>query len=113
VSDDAAPGLLVEMDGRARRLLDPQARPLEMLPPITPVPLAPRVLMGLAQLDGEVLPVLSPSEPARSAVAILTETSLGRVLLLCTRVLAADTAPDAEPLALEPLLESIRQAVRA
>ncbi len=110
---DGAPGLLIEIDGRPRRLLDPHARPLATVPPVTPVPLAPRVLAGLAQLDGEVLPVLWPGEGSRvGGFAILTETSLGRVLLLCGRLLPDDVA-DAEPLSLEPLLDAIRHAVRA
>ncbi len=108
------PGLLIEIDGRARRLLDPHARPLENIPPVTPIPLAPKVLAGLAQLDGEVLPVLWPGDGTRmAAFAILTETSLGRVLLLCGRVLPDDAAPDAEVFSLEPILEVIRHAVRA
>ena len=108
-----APGLLVEIDGRARRLLDPHARPLGSVPAVTPIPLSPRALAGLAQLDGEVLPVLWPGDGMRvAAFAILTETSLGRVLLLCGRVLPEDAGAEAEPLSLEPLLELVRQAVR-
>ncbi len=107
-------GLVVEIDGRPRRLLDPQARPLESIPAVTPVPLAPRALAGLAQVDGEVLPVLWPGEGVRvAAFAILTETSLGRVLLLCGRIFPDEVREVAEALPLEPIVERVRHAVRA
>jgi hypothetical protein len=106
-------GLVLEVDGRPRRLTDPHARPLESIPTVTPVPLAPRALAGLAQVDGEVLPVLWPGEGIRvAAFAILTETSHGRVLLLCGRILPDNERAGAEPISLEPLVESLRQAVR-
>jgi hypothetical protein len=107
-------GLVIEIDGRPRRLLDPQARPLETIPVVTPVPLAPRALVGLAQVDGEVLPVLWPGGGLRAAAfAILTETSLGRVLLLCGRILPDEMREVAEALSLESVVEGIRHAVRA
>ena len=112
--DGLAQGLVVEVNGRPRRLLDPQARPLDAVPSVTPVPLAPRMLAGLAQVDGEVLPVLWPGEGLRAAAfAVLTETSLGRVLLLCGRILPEELGDSAEPLSLDPLVEAIRHAVRA
>ena len=110
----AAHGLVVEIDGKPRRLLDPHARPLESIPVVTPVPLAPPALAGLAQVDGEVLPVLWPDVGLKLAgFAILTETSLGRVLLLCGRVLPDELGVGAAPLELEPIVEQIRQAARA
>ena len=113
IADGEEHGLVVEVNGRPRRLLDPQARPLESVPAVTPVPLAPRALAGLAQVDGEVLPVLWPGEGIRvAAFAILSETSIGRVLLLCGRVLPDEVRDVAEPLSLEPIVESIRHAVR-
>ncbi len=111
--EGAVPALLVEIDGRPRRLADPNARPLPAVPVVTPVPLAPRALAGLAQVDGEVLPVLWPGDGIRvAALAILTETSHGRVLLLCSRILPDAAGEGAAPLSLEPIIEGIRQAVR-
>jgi hypothetical protein len=111
---EGAHGLIVEIDGRPRLLDDPRARPLSTIPVVTPVPLAPRALAGLAQVDGEVLPVIWPDEGVRvAAFAILTETALGRVLLLCGRVLPDEVRDGAEPLPLDALVEAIRHAVRA
>jgi chemotaxis signal transduction protein len=112
--EGAVPALLVEIDGHAFGIVDPKARPLETVPTVTPVPLAPRALAGLAQVDGEVLPVLWPGDGIRvAAAAILTETQHGRVILLCGRILADEAASRATVLPLDTLVESIRQAIRA
>lgn len=104
-------GLLVEIDGVPRRIADVSARFLTPTPVVTPVPFAPPALVGLAQVEGEVVPVLRPGSLERDDCAILAETSLGRVLLLCERLLA-DTVEDAQPLWVEPLVDGLRHAVR-
>jgi chemotaxis signal transduction protein len=112
--EGAVPALIVEIDGHAFGIVDPQARPLETVPAVTPVPLAPRALAGLAQVEGEVLPVLWPGEGIRvAAFAVLTETTLGRVILLCSKILPDAAAARATVLPLDTLVESIRQAARA
>jgi hypothetical protein len=106
-------GLVVEVNGRPRRLVDPHARPLDVMPVVTPVPLSHRALAGLAQVDGEVLPVIWPGEGVRAAAfAVLTETTLGRVLVLCGRVLPDELREVAEPLSVDPIVEEIRHTVR-
>jgi len=102
-------GLVVELDGRARRIADPHARPIDGIAAVTPVPLAPSLLVGLTQLDGEVLPVLRPGADALTSV--LTHTNLGRVILLCGRVLPEQT-PGVEPFDVEALVEGLRHEVR-
>lgn len=104
-------GLLVEIDGAPRRIADVSARPLIPAPAVTPVPLAPPALVGLAQVDGEVMPVLRPGNVRHHDCAILAETSLGRVLLLCERVLP-DEVEDAQPLWVEPMVDKLRHTVR-
>ena len=104
-------GLAVEIDGVARRLADVVGRPLTPAPVVTPVPLAPVTLIGLAQVDGEVVPVLRPGGIVRDESAILVETTLGRVILICGRVLPNDTE-GTMPLFVEPLVEALRHSVR-
>jgi hypothetical protein len=102
-------GLVVELDGRPRRIADPRARPIDRLAAVTPVPLAPTLLVGLAQLDGEVLPVLRPCED--TLTRILVHTVLGRVILECGRVLPDHTA-GIEPLDVDALVDGLRHKVR-
>lgn len=102
--------LTVDIDGHPRRLLDPNARPLDSVPVVTPVPLGPEALAGLAQVDGEVLPVLWAGEQRNAAVAVLVGTAIGRALVLCNRVLGS--TPEAPPLDVHALLETLRHAVR-
>ncbi|MEO6951486.1 MAG: hypothetical protein ABI321_06725 [Polyangia bacterium] len=110
MSADRPNTLTVEIDGRPRRLLDASARPLEAVPVITPVPLGPDSLAGLAQVDGEVLPVLWAGTQRNAIVAVLVGSSLGRALLLCGRVVG--TSSDATPLDVHALLETLRHEVR-
>ena len=102
--------LTVDIDGHPRRLLDPNARPLDAVPVITPVPLGPDVLAGLAQVDGEVLPVLWAGEQRNAGAAVLVSTAIGRALVLCNRVVGS--TPDATALDVHALLETLRHAVR-
>jgi hypothetical protein len=104
-------GLVVELHGRPRRIADARARPLPAVPAVTPVPLAPAALVGLAQLDGAVLPVLHGGADRDAGTAVLCSTLLGRVILLCGRVLPEGT-PGAEPLDVDALVEGVRHAVR-
>lgn len=104
-------GPVVEVDGRARCIDDPRAKPLETVPHITPVPMAPFCLAGLAQVDGEVLPVVWASDSHHVAgIAIVTETRYGRIVLLCTRILSTPLT-EPEPLAVDRLIEAVRHGV--
>lgn len=102
--------LTVEVDGSPRRLLDPNARPLDAIPVVTPVPLAPDSLAGLAQVDGEVLPVLWAGTQRSLGIAVLVGSALGRAVLLCGRVVGMSS--DAPPLDVHALLEALRHEVR-
>ena len=110
MSADHLTALTVEIDGSPRRLLDPNARPLDAIPVVTPVPLGPASLAGLAQVDGEVLPVLWAGMERNAGAAVLVSSELGRAVVLCGRVIGSSS--DAAPLDVHALLEVLRHEVR-
>lgn len=109
MSDPRTGGLVVEVDGQPRRIVDPRARLLEPLPPVTPVPLAPAALAGLTQLEGEVLPALWVGRTRIAITGVCVTTAHGRAVLLCGRQLPGATG---ESLDVAQLLETLRQEIR-
>lgn len=109
MSDARAGGLVVDVDGSPRRIVDPRARLLDPPPPVTPVPLAPDRLAGLTQLEGEVLPAVWAGRARTAVAAVCVTTPVGRAVVLCGRPIHDASG---EPLDVARLLDGLRQEVR-
>jgi chemotaxis signal transduction protein len=109
--------LVVEIAERRAALRTGEVREVLALRSLTPVPLAPPMLAGLAQVRGQVVPVLDLAEPPRapkpSDSLVIVEHGETRAAILVDRVLGVERRAAAEPLDLGALFERLRVSVRA